>query len=125
MPQKCCQCDKPAVVEIGDNYFCVDCDLKLQWADNLAYHRHALQKEEFEEDLYNLVGLRPPRRQLQRSTPTINTSQTIHNNIRMDRSTVGAVNTGDMKKVDVRMGQTRKGLAQRMLEKLLSWLTHK
>ncbi len=94
---KCSQCDKPA---IGRMNLCVDCYFKLQQAIYLQWSMAA--------SLYNLTnrlisnhtgGLMPPRPIAIPPPPSSGDTLTF-NNINVDRSTIGTINTGFISNLD-------------------------
>jgi hypothetical protein len=101
-PTACSQCGKPAVVQYGDIWLCVDCNLRFQQAEQLRYSR-AISEYNFHTYQMELAAMLPigilgrvphPQSPFQGNTLTLN-------NISIDRSTIGALNTGNIKRLDV------------------------
>ncbi len=104
MTQKCSQCDTPAIVEMGGNPLCVNCYSKFEQASHLRYAQLAALANQAADDIDDIVGLGRTGGRLRIPTPTtINTGQTTYNNIRVDNSVVGAINTGNINKLDIMM----------------------
>lgn len=108
MAKKCSQCRTHAVVELGGNYLCVDCYSKAQHAHYLRHVQLASAINQIIGDMENIAGLPygslGPRFQTPMPT-TINAGQSTFNNIRVDNSVVGAINTGTIKKLDIMMSK--------------------
>jgi len=97
----CSQCGRPAIVARGRHPLCVDCNLKFEQA--LQLRDIALKQEmnfllDQAEAITGLYGAMP-RHQIQ--TPVIHRGPMNFHNIRVDRSVVGAINTGNVKKIEV------------------------
>lgn len=106
MAKKCSQCRTPAVHEVGGHYLCVSCYSKLQYAEYLEFAQDAALMNQALQDIENTVGLPGFLGRVEIPTPTtIHTGQSTFNNIRVDNSVVGAINTGTIKKLDVLMSK--------------------
>jgi hypothetical protein len=101
----CSQCGKPAITQLGDVPLCVDCYTKLQTAHTQAQAaftaslRHLMALENrAAADLEDIVGLPGmlPRVQI----PPLPAAP-IFNNIKVDNSVVGSLNTGNVRAIDV------------------------
>jgi hypothetical protein len=107
----CSQCpEKPAIGEVGGLPVCVECYTKLQTAHaaeqnaRLQQMRHAMAMMNYSEDLmWSMVGL-GPRRSVQIPTMPVSGPVTL-NNIKLDNSVVGAINTGNVHDIDVNLSQ--------------------
>jgi hypothetical protein len=102
---KCHNCGKPASFQIkaeeGVLYLCIDCNLKYECAQTLEYQRHAHllnQTSALFNSMSGIPGLAPqvPIPQIQ----PIPISDMIINNIHVDNSAIGVLNTGNIEKVD-------------------------
>ena len=123
MPQKCSQCDTPAILQVGNHLLCVDCYSKFQQASSLQYSQLASLYNQTLDHIDEVVGLPVTGGRLKIPSPiTLNTGKTIYNNIRVDNSVVGSINTGNIKKLDVMMSVMRSGNNQE-LANLLQQLT--
>ena len=108
MAKKCSQCRTPAVVDLGGNYLCVNCYSKAQQAHYLGHVQLASAINQVTGDMENIAGLPygslGQRFQIPMPT-TINADQSTFNNIRVDNSVVGTINTGNIKKLDIMMSK--------------------
>ena len=116
MSTKCSQCSTPAVWDMGGTYLCVNCYAKLQQAAYLQYIQLASLINQQLDSMDNIVGLPVTGGRLRIPTPTtINADQTTFNNIRVNDSIVGTINTGNVQKLDSRVsamrGENREELA--------------
>jgi hypothetical protein len=104
---------------MGGNYLCVNCYSKLAQANYLRHVQLASLYNQALDDIDDIVGLPstggriyiPP-------PPAINAGQTTYNNIRVDNSVVGAINTGNIKQLDVMMSVMRSGNNQELADAL-------
>jgi hypothetical protein len=97
----CSQCGKPAVFEVNGHPVCVDCNLKIQQAFQIR--DNAIKQEmnfllDQADALTGLYGVMP-RYKIQ--TPVIHQGPMNFHSIKVDRSVVGAVNTGTVQKMEV------------------------
>lgn len=98
---ECNQCGKPAVVAVGGSPLCVACYYKLQQAMRL---RDIMLKEEMNflmaqaEAMTGLYGISP---RYEMPAPVIQQGPMNFHNIKVDRSVVGAINTGEVQRIDV------------------------
>ena len=108
MHKKCNQCKKPAILEIADNYLCVDCYSKFQQANYLEWVIEASMLNYENEELEHSIGLGYKKGRIHIPMPnTIKTGDFMYHNIRVDNSVVGAINTGNVGKLDVNMHTMR------------------
>jgi len=98
-PAPCGQCGKPAIVQAGDVSLCVDCYYRLVVAQTLQLRNAAIGSNAAAQQVDFVSGLRnfTPRMQV----PDLPPAPFTLNNIHVDRSTVGAINTGEVAKIDV------------------------
>jgi hypothetical protein len=110
----CSQCPgKPAIGEVGDQPLCVESYTKLQSAhaaaQNTVLHqmRHAMDMIDYSEELmWSMTGLeRPPGSRRVQIPPMPATGPVTLNNIKLDNSVVGAINTGSVRDIDVDLNQ--------------------
>ena len=116
MKPKCSQCDTPAVWDIKGTYLCVDCYAKLQQANYLQFVQLASIHNQLSDNMDDIAGLPQTGGRFQIPTPTtIKAGQTTFNNIRVNDSIVGTINTGNVQKLDSRVsairGENRQELA--------------
>ena len=99
LPPPCGQCGKPAIVQAGGVSLCVDCYYRLTVAQTLQLRNAAIGANAAAQQMDFVSGLRnfTPRMQV----PDLPPVPLTLNNIRVDRSTVGAINTGEVAKIDV------------------------
>jgi len=101
--EKCSQCGKPAIVRVGANYLCVDCNLKFEQAQLLEHYRDVTMLNFLTAQAESVIGIPGvlPRYEVLR--PVIYQGTTSFNNIKVDNSVVGSINTGQVRQIDVAM----------------------
>lgn len=98
----CGQCGKPAIAQYEDKIFlCVDCDLKFQQARQIEYARNATELNWLTEQMEYTVGFSGILPRYKIPQPTIHTGPVTNHNIRVDHSVIGAINTGQIKNLNV------------------------
>jgi hypothetical protein len=108
---ECSQCGKTAIMDYDGVKLCVDCNLKFVQAEdikqqqNMRILNHLADSIEAQTGVYGVV----PRYQL--PTPIVQQAHTW-NNIRIDRSVIGAVNTGQITKLDIAMSGLKQAGAE-------------
>jgi len=97
----CTQCGKPGIVSVNRQNLCVDCWYKVEVTKTLAFRLQAISMNfaaQQMDDITGLGGMAPtPRIQV----PDIPKGPFILNNIKLDNSIVGAINTGNVQTIDV------------------------
>jgi hypothetical protein len=110
----CSQCsEKPAIGEVAGQPLCVDCYTKLQNAHvaeqnaRTQHMRHLMSLINYYGGLMDSIsGLGPLSPPIQiPSMPA--TGPVTLNNIKLDNSVVGAINTGNARDIDVNLDQLR------------------
>ena len=110
----CSQCHgKPAIESVADQPLCVECYTKLQNAHATAQNlllqqqRHAMAIMNYSEDLMSSVtGFGRPSGSKRVQIPQMPaTGPVTLNNIKLDNSVVGAINTGNVRNIDVNLNQ--------------------
>jgi len=102
---KCHNCGKPASFQIeGDGgvlRLCIDCNLKYEYARSLEYQRdaHLLNQLSAAFDAVSGIPGLAPRVPIPQMQPIPTSDMTI-NNINVDNSVIGVLNTGNIEKVD-------------------------
>jgi len=99
---KCHQCGKPAMFKVGKEEIpiCLDCNLKLNQMYQMQSEANERMINYLSDQMDYTVGLPlsgprfPPRK-------TIHVGDVSLNNIRVDNSTIGVLNTGNIESVDV------------------------
>jgi len=106
----CAQCGKPAVVKLKhratNNYeipLCIDCNLKFQQAMELQYNRFASMLNFLTGEIEATTGLYGIHPRFEVTQPLVHQGPMTFHNIKVDRSVVGAINTGEVEKIDVAM----------------------
>jgi hypothetical protein len=101
----CQQCGRPAAIRItndeGELYLCIDCNLKLEHAETLEFQRTARQfnlAAAAFEAMSDLPGLVPRMPVPPVQTFPVGTMNV--NNINVDNSVIGVLNTGSIETVD-------------------------
>lgn len=97
----CGQCGKPAVQQIGDVPLCVECLLKYQQAEQIKFNRLASRMNYLLGSMEDAVGLPGLYTRYEIPRPLIHHGPVTLNNIKVNESVVGAINTGDVKNIDV------------------------
>ena len=97
----CGQCGKPNVASVGLVPLCVDCWYKFEVAETLAFRLNAIGMNYALDEMDHVSGiaLGGPRMQV----PPIPQGPIILNNIKVDNSVVGAINTGNVRVIDVNL----------------------
>jgi hypothetical protein len=117
----CNQCGKPAVVTVQGNPLCVDRFGKLQEAIRI---RDTMLEKQINfligqaEAVTGLYGI-TPRYEM---TPVVHQGAMMFHNINVDRSAIGAVNTGSVQRIDVALSHIKTG-GSTELEKALKDFT--
>ena len=101
---KCHQCERPAIWRMGEtNYpLCLECADKLQHIMNVQFLQSAAMSNMALDDMdavvgaYGLPSARIPVRELALAMK----GKTVLNNININNSTVGVLNTGDLARID-------------------------
>jgi len=100
---KCCQCDKQAIVNVGGNPFCVDCNLKFQQAIDMQNARLAQEYNFLSDQIDAVIGLDSGLPRYHIPQPVIHNAPITFNNIKVDKSIVGSINIGNVHNIDVAM----------------------
>jgi len=96
---KCGQCGRQAVVAIGAAGLCVGCYYQFQVARTLAFRMHAIGINYTLAEMDDITGLGIHSAKMQ--VPDIPKGPFILNNIKVDNSIVGSINTGAVQAIDV------------------------
>jgi hypothetical protein len=94
-----CECGKTAIVVLGEAGLCVDCYYKLTVAQTLQLRNAVMHMNHAAAEMDFVSGLRnfTPRMQV----PDLPPAPMTLNNIKVDHSVVGSINTGDVATIDV------------------------
>jgi len=101
----CSQCGKPAIWQAGGHPLCVDCLHKFQVARTLDFRIAAIGMNYAAEELDYMAPFGGPSPRIQ--VPEIPKGPMILNNIKVDNSVVGAINTGSVASIDVHISQLK------------------
>ena len=95
----CSQCGKSAVTGVNNAPLCVDCYHKLEVARTLAFRLEAIALNHAIAQMDHVVpiGRSSPKMQV----PEAPGGMLILNNIKVDNSVVGTINTGNVEAIDV------------------------
>jgi hypothetical protein len=107
---QCSQCGKPAIISIGGNPLCVDCNLKFEQAQQIEFIRNATVLNNLSAEMEVATGIPGlcPRIEIPKPPP-LQQSPVTFNNIRVDSSVIGSINTGQVKQIDVSMDNIKAG----------------
>jgi hypothetical protein len=97
----CNQCGKPAVTIFNENPLCVDCFSKLQQALEKTIANDRQNINLLADMIEASSGLSLPR--FDSPQPLINQGPMTFNNIKVDKSIVGSINTGEIHNLDIAM----------------------
>lgn len=103
----CTQCGKSAIVSVNNNPLCVDCHLKFQQAiriqnDSLIQTLNYLT--DMAEASIGLYGILP---RYEVPQPIVHQGPLTFHNIKVDRSVVGSINTGEVQRIYVAMSHIK------------------
>lgn len=112
----CSQCGKPAVATINDVALCVDCFHKFEVARTLGFRIAAIGMNHAAAELDAVVPFGPSTPRIQ--VPDIPKGPVILNNIKVDNSTVGSINTGNVASIDVNITYLKEGGNEKISEAL-------
>lgn len=108
----CNQCGKPAIVQVGRNPLCIDCNLKLQQAVELEHARNVRELNYLADQMEATTGVQGviPRYEVPKPIPLIVREGPMNfHNIKIDNSVVGSINTGEARNIDVALDKVRAG----------------
>lgn len=114
----CTQCGKPAVFELNGHPICVDCNLKVQQAAQIRDNMLKEQENFLLDQMDAAIGLGRtfgPRHTIQAPVTPVS--------INFDRSVVGAINTGNVKNMEVALNNIHAQNGNAELEKALKEFT--
>lgn len=99
---QCAQCNKIAIFVVGDGKvpLCIDCYLKLQQAIELEDRRLKEMMNYLTDHIEAAIGLYGILPRFPTSRPIVRQGPLTLNNININRSTIGTINTGEIKNLD-------------------------
>jgi len=100
---RCSQCSKTAIFSVGEGKvpLCIDCYLKLQQAIELQDRRLKEELNYLTDSIEATVGLYGILPRYPIPKPIVRQGPVTLNNITVDRSTIGSINTGEIVNLDV------------------------
>ena len=109
MPQ-CSQCPKPAIYNVNGHPLCLDCNYKVEMIEYMRMTQLVNGANAALDDMEAITGVRNlhPRQRMPPPPVMPNTHNTF-NNIHVENSTVGVVNTGDVKSIDSVVSSAKTG----------------
>jgi hypothetical protein len=96
----CGQCGKPAINDVSGVPLCVDCYYRFTVAQTLQFRMNAAMANHAMDQMDEISGLPSGGRIV---LPPIPQPPFTLNNIKLDNSVVGAINTGTVKTIDVNL----------------------
>lgn len=99
---KCCQCDTPAMYQIGENNvpLCLDCYFKLTQIRQQEFENSERMINYLNDELSSIVGFPPDGHRFPPRPRPVVIAGTKLNNISVNNSVVGTINTGSIGTVD-------------------------
>lgn len=97
----CDQCGKPAVYEVHGHPICIDCNLKLQQAFQIRDNALKEQVNFLLDQAEAITGIYGVTPRYKIAHPVIHQGSMNFHTINVDRSVVGAINTGTVRKMEV------------------------
>jgi hypothetical protein len=102
----CSQCGKPAVVMVGEGLpLCVDCNLKLAQAQEIRDRALKEEANYLVDQMEAVSGISGVLPRYKIRTPVVHQGPMNFHNINVDRSVVGAINTGNVEKMEVALNE--------------------
>ena len=117
----CSNCGKPALYRIGNVYLCVECNWKHEQAQQLEFQRNAAFLNFLGAQMDSISGLPGFSPQIRIPNPVIHQGPITFNNIDVDNSVVGSINTAQVKQIDVTMDNIRAGGNEEFANQLKSF----
>jgi hypothetical protein len=95
----CGQCSRAGIIAVNGTALCVDCYYRFEVARTLGFRMAAIGMNLAADEMDAITGLRnfSPRIQV----PDMPKGPFILNNIKVDNSVVGSINTGNVQSIDV------------------------
>jgi hypothetical protein len=104
----CSQCGKVAVAQVGGAPLCVDCLYRLELAGYYRQQQYAQRMNFVLEQAEMITGITGgPRVAMPQPPPIFRAGPMTFNNIRIDRSVVGAINTAQVQRIDVALSNIK------------------
>lgn len=100
---KCNQCEKPALYQYENIHFCLDCYHKIIQINNIQFLQAAAMANQALDDMDMVTGMRTTGGRVPVAALAMaarGSDRNVYNNIKINQSTVGILNTGDLAKID-------------------------
>ena len=99
---KCHQCNNPAMFKVGEEGIplCLECKLKLSQVMSMEREENERMLNYLSDQMYDIVSL-PPLGPRFPAKKTICLGDVVLNNIKVDNSRIGVLNTGNIETVDM------------------------
>ena len=109
--KNCSSCGNPAIMQIGGGkvYLCVDCYQKLEQARHSQFADSAALLNFLSAQMDSITGLPGIYPRIQIPNPVVQRGPVTFNNIDIDNSVVGSINTAQVKQLDATVGNIRIG----------------
>lgn len=116
-PMKCNQCGKAAFYKYDNGaYLCVDCNYKVQQAQHMAFADNAAMLNQLAGEMEMMTGVVGVIPRIEIPKPP-QMGHTVHN-IKIDNSVIGAINTGQIKALNVTLDNVQNGGAPHLADAL-------
>lgn len=99
----CGQCGKPAIASVSGVNLCVDHYTQFQQVQAVALQQNMAMINHLEQEMWNMAGL--PHLANKIPIPALPSGPMTFTNIKVENSQVGAINTGNVKSIDVSLTQ--------------------
>ena len=106
---KCCQCGNEGLYKVGGKLLCVDCTLKVQQIADAQQAHYAKEINYLTAEIEAITGFPMALPSYEIPRPIIHNAPITFNNIKVDKSIVGSINTGNVHNIDVAMTNLKNG----------------
>ncbi len=114
----CTQCGKSAIISVDNNPLCADCYLKFQQATQMQ-NAIQIQKVNYLTDMIEAtIGIYGVLPRYKVTQPMVHQGPLTFNNIRVDQSVVGSINTGDVQRIDIAMSDIKRSGNEELVKAL-------
>jgi len=103
---RCSQCGRPPVWQVSNSPLCVDCFHKYEVARTLDFRMAAIGMNYAADEMDHIAPFGGPSPRIQ--VPDIPRGPMILNNIKVDNSVVGSINTGNVASIDVNISYLKR-----------------
>jgi hypothetical protein len=113
MSKKCSQCgNAEAIYKMGEHLLCLNCTQKIKQMNHMDLVANMQMVNFLSGHMDSMVGLCgiSPKFQIPEAPPTINQQGDITlNNINVEKSVIGSINTGNIGQIEVALSNIRNG----------------